>query len=55
MKNTTFDCVEMKRQGRRRVYEQIKNMTPTEELAYWQERTARLNRRIRAATRKANS
>jgi hypothetical protein len=32
-----FDCVAMKRAGSRLIYEKIKNMTPQQELAYWQE------------------
>ena len=54
MKTKTFDCVAMKRRGSRRVYERIKNMTPAQELAYWQKRTARLDQRIKAAKRKAS-
>ena len=53
MKMKTFDCVEMKRLGARRVYERIRNMTPQEELAYWRRRTAALDRRIRSAKRKS--
>lgn len=49
MKTKTFDCVEMKRRGSRRIYERIKNMTREEELAYWRERTALLDKRIASA------
>lgn len=35
----TFDCVEMKRHGAERIYNQIANMTLKEQLAFWQERT----------------
>ena len=49
MKTKTFDCVEMKWRGGRRVYDRIKDMTPKQELAYWRRRTARLERRILAA------
>lgn len=38
-KSKNFDCVEMKRRGTERIYEQSKDMTLTEELAYWQEAT----------------
>ena len=41
-KTKTFDCVEMKRQGAKRLYENTKDMTPEEELAYWQEQSRRL-------------
>jgi hypothetical protein len=39
MKAKTFDCVEMKHQGAERVREQTKDMTPEQELAFWQERS----------------
>lgn len=32
-----FDCVEMKRKGAARIYETIKDMTPDQEKAYWQQ------------------
>ena len=35
----TFDCVEMKRRGAERIYNQIANMTLKEQLTFWQERT----------------
>lgn len=54
MTTKTLDCVQMKRQGARRVYERIKNMTPQQELAYWRKQTARLDTRIKAAKRKGN-
>jgi hypothetical protein len=38
MRNKTFDCVEMKRQGARRVREATAGMTPDQELAYWRDR-----------------
>ncbi|MGB2824837.1 MAG: hypothetical protein WBF17_27945 [Phycisphaerae bacterium] len=53
MKTKAFDCVEMKRGGSRRVYDQIKGMTREEELAFWQKRTGCLAQRIDAAKRKA--
>ena len=40
----TFDCVEMKRLGAERIYHQIANMTPEEQLAFWQERTELLRK-----------
>ena len=33
-----FDCVEMKRKGSMRIYEETKNMTPAEKLAWWRRR-----------------
>ena len=44
-KTRTFDCVQMKREGARRVYELVKDMTKEEELAFWRKRTAELRRR----------
>jgi hypothetical protein len=34
----TFDCVEMKRKGSRKVYEALKNMSRDEQVAYWRGR-----------------
>ena len=31
----TFDCVEMKRKGALRIYEETKDMTSEEKLAWW--------------------
>ena len=41
MKKTkkSFDCVEMMHEGALRIYEETKDMTKEEELAYWRERT----------------
>jgi len=44
MKTKTFDCVAMKRRGAARVYEQTKNMTRRELLAFWKSRSALLRR-----------
>ena len=35
----TFDCVEMKRRGAERIYNQVANMTLKEQLIFWRERT----------------
>jgi hypothetical protein len=40
MKPKSFDCVEMMHRGARRIYEETKDMTVAEELAYWQQRHA---------------
>ena len=42
MKTKAFDCVEMKRRGAEYVFSIIQNMTPAEELEYWQSRTREL-------------
>ncbi len=44
MKTKEFDCVEMKRRGSLRVYEQLKNMTVEEQIAFWRERNQRFRR-----------
>ena len=40
----TFDCVEMKRRGAERIYNQVANMTLKEQLTFWQERTELLRK-----------
>ncbi len=40
----TFDCVEMKRRGAERIYNQIAGMTLEEQLTFWQERTELLRK-----------
>jgi hypothetical protein len=37
-----FDCVAMKRQAATALYEQLKTMTPEEQLAYWKRGTDQL-------------
>jgi len=34
-----FDCVEMKHRGALRIYEETKNLTFAEKLAYWQRKS----------------
>lgn len=34
-KQKTFDCVEMKRRAQARIYEEIKDLSPEEEVAYF--------------------
>jgi hypothetical protein len=43
-----FDAVEMQHEGGRRIYEEIKDMTTEQELAYWRERTDALLQEQRA-------
>lgn len=38
MKTKSFDCVEMKRQGSLRIYEETKDLTFEEKVAYWQKK-----------------
>ena len=49
MKTKTFDCVEMKRQGALRIYEETRDMTREEELAYWRKQ----DEELRAAQQRA--
>lgn len=35
MKNKTFDCVEMKRQAQERIYEDTRDMTAGEKVAFY--------------------
>jgi hypothetical protein len=52
MKTKSFDCVAMKREGSRRVYELTKDMTLEQELTFWRKKTAQLRRRQRELQRK---
>jgi len=56
MKKTkkSFDCVEMMHEGALRIYEETKDMTEEEELAYWRrqnEEARRKHPRLRALGR----
>jgi hypothetical protein len=42
VKTKAFDCVGMKRRGAEHVFSIIRDMTPAEELEYWQRRTQEL-------------
>jgi hypothetical protein len=55
MKKKTFDCVEMKREGARRVMEKLSLMTREEQLAYWAQRSRSLRERQAALRLKAKS
>ena len=35
----TFDCVEMKRQGAARIYDQTKDLTFAQQVAFWRRRS----------------
>ena len=48
MRAKAFDCIAMKRRGAIRVYEQTKDMTLDEQVAFWKERSAALRKRQRA-------
>jgi hypothetical protein len=53
MKTKTFDCVEMKRVGAKRVYQLIKDLTPDEELEFWRHGTEKLRQEIMERRRSA--
>lgn len=51
MKTKAFDCVEMKRQGQRRLHERLKDLTVEERIEYWRKRSEQFMReqqRLRA-------
>lgn len=48
MTKKTFDCVEMKREGARRLRERLAGMTRQQQLDFWRERTDTLRRRAEA-------
>ncbi len=50
-----FDCVAMKRVGAARVYEQVKNMTPAQELAWWKKRELATKHRLDAKKKRVIS
>lgn len=45
MTKKLFDCVEMKRRGAENVRQQTQNMTPEQELEFWQKKTEALRSR----------
>lgn len=47
-----FDCVAMKREGSRQIYEKVKGMTMKQELAYWQQQHRKLEEAQRVAISK---
>jgi len=46
MMNKTFDCVRMKREGAKKVYEQIARMSSDEQLRFWREKTELFRNRL---------
>ena len=54
MKTKTFDCVEMKRRGAERIYEQLKGKSMEEQVAFWREKNREFQeeREARRAQRK---
>lgn len=48
MTKKNFDCVEMKREGAKRLRERLAGMTRQQQLDFWRERTDALRRRAEA-------
>jgi len=44
-KTKTFDCVEMKRQGQRRLLELLKDMTVEQQIEWWRQRNEEFMRK----------
>lgn len=44
MKTKVFDCVEMKRRGALRIYEETKDLTFEEQVEYWRRRNEEFHR-----------
>lgn len=49
-----FSCVEMKREGAERVYQAIKDLSPEEQDAYWQDRYKSMISSTAQQTRRAS-
>ena len=44
MKTKTFDCVEMKRRGAARIYEETKDLSLEEQIEFWRRRSEAFRR-----------
>ncbi len=55
MRKKKFDCVEMQHEAGRRIYEETRNMTFEERLAYWQEANRAFGERVRKLRAKRNT
>ena len=55
MKTKTFDCVEMKHRGAKKILAKIEHMTKEEVLAFWQERSQILRQRQKTARGQHNA
>ena len=55
MKTKTFDAIEMKRHGSKKIYEATAHMTPEQQRAFWQQRTEALKKRQQAIQRKQHA
>ena len=53
MNPKTFDCVEMKRRGAKRVYEATKGMTLEQEIEYWRKQNDKFQQWHAEVRRKA--
>ncbi len=46
MTNKIFDCIRMKREGAKKIYEQIARMSLDEQLQFWREKTELFRNRL---------
>ena len=53
MKSKTFDCVEMKRKGALRIYEETKDLSFEEEVEYWRRKSEEMTRRQQERLRRS--
>ncbi len=53
MKNKAFDCVELQHRGAALVQEQLKGLTPEEQLEFWRKQTEALRQQQQIAREKA--
>jgi len=49
MKNKSFDCVEMKRQGAEKVHQKIVSLSMEQQLEYWRKGSASLRQIMKPA------
>ncbi|MBN1341420.1 MAG: hypothetical protein JXQ73_02005 [Phycisphaerae bacterium] len=53
MKAKAFDCVEMKRRGSLRIYEETKDLTFAQKVEYWRRKSEEMTQRHEEARREA--
>jgi hypothetical protein len=52
MKNKSFDCVEMKRQGSDAVYRKVSALTSEQQMEYWRQESLSLQQLRESATKR---
>ncbi len=53
MKNKNFDCVALKHAAAEQIFEQLKNMSPEEQLVYWRQNEQKLQNICKGTTESA--